>query len=89
MASTHDTTYTHIVRIPGVVGGEPVIEGTRVPVRCIVIAFRLYGSLERVLEAYPRVSREAAEEALSYYEANRAEIDRYIQENEDEAYSSA
>jgi uncharacterized protein (DUF433 family) len=81
--ATRPTTFSHITRVPGVVGGEPVVKGTRVPVRSIVIIHRLYGSIDRVLAAFPRVSRTAAEEALAYYDEHRDEIDRWIADNEE------
>ena len=80
--ATQETTYEYIERVPGVVGGDPVIKGTRVPVWSIVLHAQAHGGLDRITEAYPRVSREAAEEALAYYEAHRAEIDTIIAENE-------
>lgn len=83
--TTEAKTYPHIERIPDVVGGEPVIKGTRVPVRSIVIHHRLYGGLDDITESFPRVSRAAAEEAMAFYAAHREEIDRYIEENEAEA----
>lgn len=80
--ATPPVSYAHIVRIPGVVGGEPIIRDTRVPVRSIILLHRHYGEIERVLLAFPRVSRAAVEEALAHYEAHRPEIDRLIAENE-------
>jgi uncharacterized protein (DUF433 family) len=82
MTSIRSATFPRSVRDPAIVGGEPVIEGTRVPVRSLVIIYRLYGDEARVLKAFPHVSRAAVEEALAYYEANREEIDRDIAENE-------
>lgn len=82
MTTVRSTTFPHIVRNPVIVGGEPVIDGTRVPVRSIVIIYRLYRDMARVLKAFPHVSGAAAEEALAYYEAHREEIDRDIAENE-------
>jgi len=74
-----------VVRVPGVHGGEPVIRGTRVPVRSIVVAYDQHGGdLERVGEAY-LVGREAIEAALAYYEAHRGEIDRIIAKRERDA----
>lgn len=80
--ASRPAAFAHITCTPGVVGGGPVMRGTRVPVRSIAVIHRLYGDIERVLAAFPRVSRVAAEEALMYYEAHRAEIDRSIRENE-------
>lgn len=85
--TTHRTSFAHIERVPGVVGGDAVVKGTRVPVWAIVTYWRTYGTLDDVSEAYPRVTREAAEDALAYYQANPAEIDQGIEENENIANS--
>ena len=56
-----------------------------------LIGKRFVGSAEycRISTNYDKlgnlfVKMGKSEEALAYYEANRAEIDRYIQENEDD-----
>lgn len=68
---------------PAIMGGEPIVSGTRVPVRTIVILYRLYGDLARVQAAYPHLERVDLLEALAYYEANKHEVDGYIAEDED------
>ncbi|HEY7062244.1 MAG TPA: DUF433 domain-containing protein [Chloroflexota bacterium] len=73
-----------MVRNPLVLGGEPTVAGTRVPVRSIVIAWQLHQDLDRVCRAYPMLSRGDVEEALTFYDLHRGEIDRYIAENEDD-----
>lgn len=73
-----------IVRDPRVLDGEPTVQGTRVPVRSIILAHQYYGDVARVCQAYPSLDRAAVEEALAFYRANLAEIDRYIAENEAE-----
>jgi uncharacterized protein (DUF433 family) len=71
-----------IVRNPRVQGGEPTIRGTRVPVRSIVVARdRYHGELARVAQAFA-VDEAAVRAALAFYDANKAEIDRIIDENE-------
>ncbi len=70
-----------VVRNPLVLGGEPILRGTRIPVRSVVLAAREYGSPEGVLDAYPQLSAAAVGEALDFYAEHRAEIDRYIQAN--------
>lgn len=77
-----------IVRDPAVCGGEPTIEGTRVPVRSIVIQWLFYRDVVRVQSAFPRVDVPTIEGALAYYETHREEIDRLIEENEQAAYAS-
>ena len=65
--------------------GEPVVAGTRVSVRAVVLALRYDGSMDEVAQHFPHVERSALEEALAYYEAHRAEIDEYIRANQDDA----
>ena len=82
---THAKTFTHIVRRADILGGEPIVAGTRVPVRTIVQYARIYNNDLREMEGvYPSIARADIEEALAFYEANRGEIDRYIAENEDD-----
>jgi type III restriction enzyme len=80
--TARQTTYEYIDQVPGVVGGDPKIKGTRVPIWAVVAYWRLYGTVSGVLAAYPHISREAVEEALAYYESHRKDIDRAIEENE-------
>ena len=74
-----------VVRDPRILAGEPTVQGTRVPVRSIVLAHRYYGDAEQVCRAYPMLDRAVVGDALAFYEANAEEIDRYIAENEAEA----
>ena len=84
MALSQPQPTSHIVRNPLVLGGEPTVASTRVPVRSIVIAWQLHRDLNRVCRAYPMLSRADVEEALNFYSQHRDEIDRYIAENEDD-----
>jgi uncharacterized protein (DUF433 family) len=71
-----------VVRHPRVQGGEPVIRGTRVPVRAIVIAAAEYGGdLARAGRAFS-VDAAAVRAALAYYEQHKAEIDQVIEQHE-------
>ena len=74
-----------IVRNPGIHGGEPVVRGTRVSVRSIVIASERYdGDLERVARGFT-ISPDEVRAALAYYQAHKAEIERYIEQRERDA----
>lgn len=73
-----------IVRTPGIQGGEPIIRGTRVPVRSVALA-RDEDGLE--LSAIARefcVDLAAVEAALAYYDGHKAEIDRIVDRHERE-----
>jgi uncharacterized protein (DUF433 family) len=76
-ASTR-TEFAHIVRTPGVVGGEPRIEGHRIRVRDIVAARDLGGLTPEEIAAsvYPGLSLAQIYAALAYYEDHRDEIDQ-------------
>ena len=71
-----------IIRDPKICGGEPIVAGTRVPVSSVVVQWQLYRDRSRVLSAFPRLDESSLNAALSYYEANRQEIDRLIDESE-------
>lgn len=53
-----------IVKDPGVMGGEPVFRGTRVPFKILTDYLEGGDSLDDFLEQYPSVSREAAIAAI-------------------------
>lgn len=72
-----------VVRDPRVLGGEPTLEGTRIPVRTVVEATRFIGNADDIVDAYPMLDRESVECALAFYHENRLEIERYIAENQD------
>ncbi len=75
--------FPRIVRDPVIVGGEPTVQGTRVPVRSIVVLHQLYGDTERLRRAFPRLDSDDIREALDFYSAHREEVDTLIAENED------
>ena len=81
MTTNRRTTYPHVVCDPRILDGEPVIRGTAIPVRSIVLLSR-YEDIDYPCAAYPAASREAIEEALAYYREHQDEIDRAMEENE-------
>jgi uncharacterized protein (DUF433 family) len=79
------TDHPHIVRVQGVCGGRPVIEGTRLSVKLIVGWSRMGMTPEEIAAQYPDVSAVQVADALAYYqdhpeeiEAEFAEEQRYI-----------
>jgi uncharacterized protein (DUF433 family) len=53
-----------IIKNPGILGGEPVFRGTRVPFKILTDYLEGGDSLDEFLEQYPSVTREAAVAAL-------------------------
>jgi uncharacterized protein (DUF433 family) len=73
--------YRHIVCTPGVVSGEPRIDGHRIRVRDIVAARDLGGLMPEEIAAnvYPELTLARVYAALAYYEDHHDEIDRAAQ----------
>ncbi|MGD9891090.1 MAG: DUF433 domain-containing protein [Dehalococcoidia bacterium] len=84
MAALQTNVYSHIVRDASILDGEPVVKGTRVPVRSIAILCRLYHTMDTIRAAYPMLSEDAINEALMFYGTHWQEIEQYIAENEDD-----
>lgn len=79
MALAQPFPFPRIVRDPRIQGGEPIVRGTRVPVRAVVVAWREYLDIAALLQAFPRLGEEDVNQALGYYEAHRQELDDLIQ----------
>ena len=73
--------YRYITTKEGILSGEPIIVGTRTPVRAIVENWRLGLSPEEIVEGLPHLTLAQVFEAMSYYYDNKAEIDDYIERN--------
>ena len=55
-----------IVSDPRVLAGKPVVEGTRITVELILEKLAAGESVEEMLEAHPRLSRDAVQAALAF-----------------------
>ncbi len=76
------TEYPHIVKVEGVLGGDAVIEGTRIAVWHIVGYYYKVGmSVEDILAEWEYLNPAAIFSALAYYHDHREEIDRLREEN--------
>ena len=67
---------------PGVVGGDPCIVRTRIPVWLLEQARRLGTSESDLLKAYPTLRAEDFANAWAYVGSHREEIERQMAENE-------
>lgn len=79
MAQT--TTYEYITRREDVLGGEPIVEGTRTPVRAIVEEWRLGTPPEEIPDGMPHLTLAQVFAALAFYSDHRDEINAYIEQN--------
>ncbi|OGW20750.1 MAG: hypothetical protein A2X55_11205 [Nitrospirae bacterium GWB2_47_37] len=79
---TTTTEYKHIVKDDALLGGEPVIKGTRTSVRAIVENWRLGLSPEEIVIHMPHLTLSQVFEALSYYSDHQEEINECIEKNQ-------
>jgi len=75
------TEYKYIVKDAEILGGEPVIKGTRTSVRAIVENWRLGLSPEEIVIHMPHLTLARVFEALSYYSDHQEEINECIEKN--------
>lgn len=78
---TQATQHRYVVRNDAILSGEPIIEGTRVPVRAIVEQWRLGTRPEEIPQHYPHLTVAQVFDALSYYSDHTDEINGYIEKN--------
>jgi uncharacterized protein (DUF433 family) len=75
------TEHCYIVSNPRILRGEPIVKGTRVPVRAIVETWRLGVRPEDIAQHIPNLNLAQVFDALSYYTDHTAQIDEYIERN--------
>jgi uncharacterized protein (DUF433 family) len=64
-----------------ILSGEPIIKGTRTPVRAIVELWRMGIAPEEIPNRLPHLTLAQVFDALSYYSDNQEEINGYIERN--------
>ena len=77
----HATRHRYIVTNDEILGGEPIIEGTRTPVRAVVEMWRLGISPEEIAQQLPHLTLAQVFDALSYFSDHQDEISDYIERN--------
>lgn len=75
------TEHCHIVTNSKILSGEPIIRGTRTPVRAIVEMWRIGVSPEEIPQRLPHLVLSQVFDALSYYLDHQVEINEYIERN--------
>lgn len=78
---TSTTEHRYIVIDDTILGGEPIIKGTRTPVRAIVENWRLGVPPEEIPQRLPHLTLAQVFDALSYYSDHQEEINGYIERN--------
>jgi uncharacterized protein (DUF433 family) len=78
---TTATEHHYVVTDEDILGGEPIIKGTRTPVRAVVELWRLGLSAEEIPNRLPHLTVAQVFDALSYYNDHQREINEYIERN--------
>ena len=78
---TTRTDHCYIVRDVEILGGEPIIVGTRTPVRAIVELWRLGITPEEIPGQLPHLTLAQVFDALSYFADHQREILEHIERN--------
>jgi uncharacterized protein (DUF433 family) len=76
-----DRTESYIVSDESLLGGEPVIRGTKTPVRAIVEMWRMGMPPDEIPVHLPHITLAQVFDALRYYAEHQPEINHYIQAN--------
>jgi len=79
--------HDRIVSIPGIVGGKPIIKGTRIPVEIVLQHLAYDLNLETLFADYPRLTREDVQACLAYAESLVEDEETYLFEPEKEQES--
>ena len=66
MPKPDQTEHLYVQKDPAVCGGDPVIVGTRIPVRLIYQRVCTGDSVEAIQQAYPALTPAQIHDALSY-----------------------
>jgi uncharacterized protein (DUF433 family) len=60
------TQFNYITADPGILGGKPIIKGTRISVQLILEWLANGSSIEQIIEEFPQLEYEAVREAILF-----------------------
>jgi uncharacterized protein (DUF433 family) len=76
------TEHPYVVRQDDILSGEPIVKGTRTPVRAIVENLRLGLTPAEIPARLPHLTLAQVYDALSYFSDHQDEINGYIERND-------
>ncbi len=76
-----ETEHFYVVKDDRILSGEPIIKGTRTPVRAVVELWRLGYAPAEICRALPHLTPAAVFGALSYYSDHQEKVNEYIERN--------
>jgi uncharacterized protein (DUF433 family) len=78
---TQATAHRYVVTDDQILSGEPIIAGTRTPIRAIVELWRQGLAPETIPSRLPHLSLAHVFDALSYFSDHQEEIQQWIEHN--------
>jgi uncharacterized protein (DUF433 family) len=75
------TEHLYIVTDEKILSGEPIIKGTRTPVRAIVEIWHMGALAEEIPKRLPHLTLAQVFDALSYYGDHQGEVNAHIERN--------
>jgi len=82
-------SYPYITSEQNILSGSPIIEGTRIPVRCIAGYYQIGMSVDDILISLAHLTPAQVHSALAYYFDHQDEVDKDLQEASDTEYWKA
>jgi len=79
-------TYPYIIFRHDIAHGKPVIDGTRITVRCIAEYYQMGMSVDEILINLSHLTSAQVHSALAYYFDHQKELDSEIKESSDIAF---
>jgi uncharacterized protein (DUF433 family) len=75
------TEHLYITTQDDILSGEPIVKGTRTPVRAVVELWRTGSDPEEICNHLPHLNLAQVFDALSYYSDHQDEINAHIESN--------
>jgi len=71
--------HKYIIKNSKIYSGSPIIIGTQIPVKAIIVHYQSGMAIEDILDGYPSLTPAQLFDALSYYHDNKEEIEKDIE----------
>jgi uncharacterized protein (DUF433 family) len=76
--------HPYVTQKRGVQGGSPIVAGSRIPIRTIIIYYKQGKDIDEIIDLYPRLTPAQVYDVLSYYYDHQEEIEKEIALIQDE-----
>jgi uncharacterized protein (DUF433 family) len=81
-----EVKFPYIASRNDLAGGSPIIEGTRITVRCIAGYYQMGMSVDEILTSLSHLTSSQVHSALAYYFDHQEQIDNDLNESSDVEY---